>query len=232
MKNDYAMTPSLLRNRMATEIRKLGEKYGDGQVFSDFLEMSAIAFSNQVDMAQYEERERQYLRIVERYSREEMNVFPKLLADLIMAINLCMESPEDILGPLFHELEPRDNAHRQLFSPPAICDLMGEIALHDSGLMQQEKEYMTVCEPTVGSGAMILGMVKASRRNMGLSRPRLIFEGTDKDIKCVHMAYLQLSLYEIPAAVIHGDSLSNEKWSYWFTPTFAIDDCWTKLYNT
>ena len=32
------------------------------------------------------------------------------------------------------------------------------------------------------------------------------------------MAYIQLALYNIPAVIIHGNTLTVEEWSHWFTP--------------
>ena len=43
----------------------------------------------------------------------------------------------------------------------------------------------------------------------------------DIDIRCVWMAYIQLSLYGIPAVVIHGNTLTMETWSQWYTPCAA-----------
>ena len=37
------------------------------------------------------------------------------------------------------------------------------------------------------------------------------------------MAYLQLSLYGIPAVIIHGNSLTNEEWSRWYTPVYMVE---------
>lgn len=45
----------------------------------------------------------------------------------------------------------------------------------------------------------------------------------DIDIKCVYMAYIQLSLYGIPAVVVHGNSLTVEEWSKWYTPIYLLD---------
>ncbi len=36
------------------------------------------------------------------------------------------------------------------------------------------------------------------------------------------MTYIQLSLYGIPAVVIHGNTLTQEAWSEWFTPYAAV----------
>ncbi len=37
------------------------------------------------------------------------------------------------------------------------------------------------------------------------------------------MTYIQCALYGIPAVVIHGNSLSLEEWSHWYTPVYIFD---------
>ena len=51
---------------------------------------------------------------------------------------------------------------------------------------------------------------------------KMLAVATDIDLKCVHMAYIQLSLYGIPAVVIHGNTLTVEEWAYWFTPAMCL----------
>ena len=51
---------------------------------------------------------------------------------------------------------------------------------------------------------------------------QLVVTATDIDLKCVYMCYLQLALYGIPAVVIHGNTITVEEWSYWFTPVYVI----------
>lgn len=51
----------------------------------------------------------------------------------------------------------------------------------------------------------------------------MVVTATDVDIKCVWMTYLQLSLYGIPAVVIHGNSLSMQEHSRWYTPVYILD---------
>lgn len=51
----------------------------------------------------------------------------------------------------------------------------------------------------------------------------MVVTAQDIDLKCVHMTYLQLSLYGIPAVVIHGNTLTVEEWSRWYTPVYMLD---------
>jgi hypothetical protein len=40
--------------------------------------------------------------------------------------------------------------------------------------------------------------------------------------RCVHMAYVQLSLLGIPAVVVHGNALSLDVWGVWYTPAHVL----------
>ena len=63
-------------------------------------------------------------------------------------------------------------------------------------------------EPTCGSGTMVIGAVWAMKQKDFDFRHKSFFVAQDIDIRCVWMAYIQLSLYGIPAVVIHGDTLA------------------------
>ena len=45
---------------------------------------------------------------------------------------------------------------------------------------------------------------------------------TDIDLRCVHMTYLQAALLHIPAIVVHGNSISREVWSCWYTQAHVL----------
>jgi hypothetical protein len=53
---------------------------------------------------------------------------------------------------------------------------------------------------------------------------QLVVTAVDIDLKCVHMTYLQLALYGVPAVIIHGNSLSCEEWSRWYTPLYIMNN--------
>jgi len=65
-------------------INKLAYKHSSYQIFNDFLELSALSISNAVDLGQYDKREARYMEIVEGYDKEELAIFPELLADLVL----------------------------------------------------------------------------------------------------------------------------------------------------
>jgi hypothetical protein len=54
-------------------------------VFADFVELSALSISNSVDRQQFDSREKRYLDIVRKYSKEELELFPRMLGELVLS---------------------------------------------------------------------------------------------------------------------------------------------------
>ena len=134
-----------------------------------------------------------------------------MFADLVEALTYALtweNAPVDILGELFHELELHNQFKGQFFTPQHICDFMGKIALDDSKADVERLGFISCCEPACGSGAMVLGFARAMMDAELNYCSQLVVEATDIDLKCVHMTFLQLSLYGIPAIVIHGNTLT------------------------
>ena len=104
-----------------------------------------------------------------------------------------------------------------------MCNMMGAMALHDSISEIEKRGFIGALEPACGSGAMILGFAKAmldADLNYG---SQLVVLATDIDIKCTHMCFVQLSLYGIPAIVTHGNTITCEEYSRWYTPFYVLD---------
>lgn len=214
------------RKEIVKTIGDLGYRHSTWQVFSDFVEMSAIALSNTVDWIHREEREKRYLEIINTYSKSEQQRFPEMLAYLTNAMedSLALDGgPTDILGQVFHEMELHNKWKGQFFTPVPVCEAMGMMMVGDKAQMVKEKGFITVNEPCVGSGAMVLGFAKAMKANGINYCSQMVVTAQDIDLKCVHMAYLQLSLYGIPAVVIHGNTLTVEEWSRWYTPVYMLN---------
>src|ERR1700690_160801 len=83
------------RKALAKLIQGLSPRRRAYAVFSDFVEMAALSISNAVDRSRYEAREKRYLDIVKRYSPEEVAQFPKMLHELVEALEAA---PHDALG--------------------------------------------------------------------------------------------------------------------------------------
>lgn len=201
-------------------IQQLSHKYGSWQVFEDFLAMSAYSISNSVDWVNKDKRELQYMEIVGKYEKKELDSFPKMFYHLIEELERNVDRPKDVLGPIFHELELHNKYKGQFFTPQHVCDMMGMITAGDN---LPERGFHSVYEPCTGSGAMILGLANALKKGGFHFQQQMVVFATDIDIKCVWMTYLQLSLYGIPAVITHGNSLTVEEWSRWYTPVYLMD---------
>ena len=206
-------------------IQKLGYKHSNWKVFEDFLQMAAISISNSVDWIHSKEREVVYMDIVGRYDKEEVNLFPEMLAHLINALEdaITTDGLDDILGKVYHSLELHNKYKGQFFTPFHICEMMGKMSIGEPDKVIEDKGFVSVCEPCCGSGAMVLGFAKAMYDAGYNYQQQMVVTATDVDLKCVHMCYLQLSLMHIPAVIIHGNSLTMEEWSRWYTPAYMLD---------
>ena len=204
-------------------IGQLSHKYSVWHVFEDFVAMAAISISNTVDWLHREARQATYTDIAAKYDTKDGELFPQMMVHLVGELERHTDSLDDVLGSVFHELELHNKYKGQFFTPQCVCNFMGIISLADSDPAVTEKGHLTVCEPCAGSGAMILGFANAMQKNGFDYQRQMVVTATDIDLKCVYMSYLQMSLYGIPAVVIHGNSLTLQEWSRWYTPVYMID---------
>ena len=214
---------------MLDTIKKLSSRRSTWQVFSDFCEISAITISNSINRSNWNEREKRYLEIIKTYNKAEIDLFADMFGKLIMKLekNSLSGELDDVLGGLFHELGLHNKWTGQFFTPMNICNAMSEMTVGNCDEVIKKKGYITVGEPSVGSGAMVLGIANALDKKGYNHQKHMRVTATDIDIKCVHMAYIQFALHGIPAIVVHGNSLILEEWDKWYTPTYV----WGKMGN-
>lgn len=218
------------QDKLIKLLMNAGLKYDTWRVFSDFLFMSAAAISNAVDKAQFDEREKQYLATIKRYDKETQATFPQMLAELAMALQDAQESGhfQDVLGQTFHELGVQNEWKGQFFTPQSVSDLMAEMSfgsLADFDRRVKEQGYVDVYEPACGAGSTILGFLNAYRKfkpDGGFGE--FVVHAGDVDARCVHMCYIQLSLYGVAAIVEQRNALSMElAGGIWYTPMYIIN---------
>lgn len=203
-------------------IQSLGQRHSSWQVFNDFVTMMAVSISNAVDPTHREKREEIYKEAAGRYSAAELEQFPLMFAALVEQADAAMhmDGPRDILGELFHALELHNKYHGQFFTPQTMADCMAQISITPDDAALNEKGYITMCEPTCGSGVMVLAAAKVMMK-AGLNHSnQIVVLASDLDFKCTCMAYVQLSLYGIPAVVEHANTLTCEVYSRWYTPAY------------
>ena len=200
------------------EIRQLGQTLGVNTVFTTFLEVTATCLSAETDPSTAKERQARYQELIEGMETETINAYARMCALLYLAVRENWDEPRDILGAVYHELNLNNAWNGQYFTPDDVCRMMAMITLGEDKLDSANQELLTVNEPACGSGAMVIGAVWAMKKSGFDYQQKSLFYAQDIDIRCVWMAYIQLTLYEIPAVVVHGNTLTMEEWSRWYTP--------------
>lgn len=205
---------------MVQLIHQLSYRHSTNKIFADFVEMSAIALSNATDKTQFEPREKRYMEIVKHYTPEELKEFPTLLG---MLVNHLEKVPQDVLGEVFHTLELHNERKGQFFTPFPICRMMAKMIIGSSPQeISNQHGFITISEPACGTGAMIIAAVQELKDN-GINYQQAVHvTAVDLDLTCVHAAYVQFSLLHIPAVVVHGNTLSLEEFSHWYTPAHVL----------
>ncbi|RTL32495.1 MAG: SAM-dependent DNA methyltransferase [Burkholderiales bacterium] len=204
-------------------IRTTAHRWSQHEVFADFVELSSLSFSNAVDPRQFDVREARYLEIAKKYPRDEFERFPRMLGHLTLAMEQCCVTGEltDVLGGVYMQLELGNERAGQFFTPYPVSRLIAAMLVGD-GAEAREKGFIDLSEPACGAGGMVIAMADALQQ-AGLNYQSAMHATCiDIDPRCVHMTYLQLSLLHIPAVVLHGNALSLQVWSRWYTPAHVL----------
>lgn len=195
-------------------------------VFTDFVTMSAIALHNAINKNQKLEDE--YLEIVARYSKEEVDKFCELLGNFII---LMEPEPADILGSLYMDLEIGNLHNGQFFTPHELSLLLARMTYGDvlDKMEKSNKPFISLSEPACGAGGMVLAFANEMLKNGINPAEKLYVQCIDIDRLAGFMCYLQLSLWHIPAEVIIGNTLTLEFREVYYTPSYYLGDWDTRL---
>lgn len=211
------------RKEFCTLMDRFKFRYSRWQVWNDFLILSAISLANAIPTPEKEKREEWYISTISSYSKEEQEIFPKMLELVILALE---ENPEqDFLGSLYHHLELHQEQKGQFFTPYHICEFMSEIQFADMEMdeMLKERNYISVNDPACGAGAMLIAFANVAKKHGINYQKHVLFVAQDIDRTAAMMCYIQMSLLGCPAVVAVGDSLAkpfphpdNEVWHTMF----------------
>lgn len=189
--------------------------------FSDFLTMASISLANVV----YKDAdlEKEYLDIISKYKNK--NAFPELFQ---MLVNEYEREPfQDLMGRIYMQGNFGNSGTGQFFTPFHVSDMMAQISLYQNDVEQKIKEngYITVCDPCVGAGGMIIAAAKTIY-NLGLNpQQTMLFYATDIDRRCFEMTFVQTSLLGLCGEVNWGNTISLETWRTYKT-LFYYSDPW------
>jgi hypothetical protein len=106
--------------------------------------------------------------------------------------------------------------------PPPVARAMATMMVHDVHPLIERKGFITIAEPASGSGCLLIEMAN-ELYELGYDPQQVLrVHATDISRDGFNMAYLQLSLLNIPAMVVHGDTLQMEIWESRPTPMLAV----------
>jgi len=192
------------RREFINLFKKLCYKYSDWQVWQDFIYMAAAALSQPCDFK--EEREKEYLEIINKYDKSEQEIFPQMLAKIVRSFE--QEQFADILGDLYMQLEMGNKWKGQFFTPYHISVLMAKMSADDVKSEIDKKGYMTVSDMCCGGGAMLIAFAEHCYNEKVNYQNHVLFVAQDIDPVVAKMCYVQMSLLGMPGYVIIGNSIT------------------------
>ena len=182
-----------------SSINKLSGQFAPYDIFCDWIKACALAIQNSCQMLHnhtWQEREKEYLQIAEKYGKDNMIEFVKMLEMLVETLETDML---DALGDIYM----RAKNTGQFFTPYHISVMCAEMSVPKD----IPDGTLTINEPSCGGGGMIIATANVLK-NRGIDyQKRMDVVAQDLDWKGVYMCYLQLSLLGIKATVVQGDTL-------------------------
>lgn len=173
------------------------------EVWRDFIILAACALNN--GLHKEPTREAEYLEIIHRYDKDDQQRFPLLLAHLG---ELLQDDPKDILGPLYMELEIGSKDRGQFFTPPALSEAMAHMTFGAELSKLEAQPFITVQEPACGAGGMVLALVKVTIAAGHNPADKLFVQCIDVDRVAALMCFIQLTLWNVPAEIVVGNTLT------------------------
>ncbi|WP_158652706.1 N-6 DNA methylase [Vibrio campbellii] len=187
------------------------------KVWNDFVLMSGIAIHNAIPSQHNEDLEKHYMNVVGQYKSEDVWNIKELFH---MLVDLCAHSIDDHLGKLYMELEISNSHMGQYFTPFNLSVLASKLTFDEKEI--KSRGYVTMHEPSIGSGGMVLALAKVMSEKGHNYQRSLYAHGIDLDPTAAWMCYLQLSLYGIPAEVNIGNTLTLSLNRKMYTPMHFI----------
>lgn len=205
-------------SKMIEIIKKIAYKESLYDVYSDFVEISALVISNTCDFTNKDKREKRYKKLIEKYGKTA-NLFQKLFAELVETMD---KGFNDVLGSLYMELELGNKNTGQFFTPYHLAQAAAKMILAKAENQIKGKGFISLYEPSVGGGAMVIAIAEEMLNKGYNPQTQLVIECNDIDLKGVYMSYVQLSLLGIPAVVKHANSLNLEVFDTFKTPMYFL----------
>lgn len=204
-------------------------------IWTDMISIMATAISNSVRHPFWDQREKEYLSIIQGYNKKEQQVFVDLFAMLVQIMDDAVnaDSPRfgDFLGDLFMQLDLGNDSGGQFFTPYDLCRAMAEMTYTDDiPKMIEANGYISVNDCAVGAGALLIAWAEILHKHGINYQTSCVFTAQEIDYTTAQMCYIQLSLLGCPGYVVIGNSLTDPMTGHvlfgentsrcWYTPMF------------
>lgn len=187
-------------------IQNMSGSYSPYNIFSDWVEMCALAISNGCQLIHdkvWTAREDLYKAVAAKYTEPQLDKFAEMFVLLGDALT---EELSDVLGEIYMAAGMGSKYTGQFFTPFHLSELCAKLSI-DPKCLNTDRP-IEINEPSSGGGGMIIAACKALHDAGVNYQRRLIVTAQDLDWKGVYMTYLQLSLIGCKARVIQGDTLT------------------------
>ena len=215
----------------------VSDRFRIWEVWSDFITLVAITLSNSIDKVHFELREKEYLNIINKYTKQEQEKFPELFRHLIMAME--RDKDQDFLGDIYMALELGNHWKGQFFTPYNVCKMMAHMQRGNLDGQIEKDGIISVCDSCCGAGALLIAFANAAEADLEGKynwQNHILFAAQDIDRVTGLMCYIQLSIIGCAGYVKIGDSLTSPmtqgeadynlsapKSDYWYTPMYFSD---------
>lgn len=183
------------------EIETMRGKYSTGEIFRDWIEITANSFNYSIkgDARTLNNTK----ELCSRYTTAERTKFAELTK---LLLEICEEEMGDHLGTLYMQLGISDKGKAQVFTPYHIGKSMASMTYDKDEF--ENKEVITVNDPACGSGALLVAFCDVLKENGIDYKNRTLVVAQDLDDFCCKMCFIQLNLFDVPALIKQGDSLT------------------------
>lgn len=191
-------------------IYKISGGYAPYKVFTDWIKCASISIENGLHPffhdETWEKREHEFISTMKQYPKEKR-------MEIVGMTEMLVESMEtemtDFLGEIYMESGMGSKVTGQFFTPFHLSMLTAKTAMKDLLWDYDGKQKITLNEPSVGGGGLVIAAAKVLKEAGYNYQKCLDVVAQDMDWNGVYMCYLQLSLYGISATVVQGDTLAN-----------------------
>jgi hypothetical protein len=196
------------------EFGRFGGSVNPRTLFTDFCQLYSLALQNCLVLPGspvWEQNEAEYLRTIKKYDKPDSDHFGYIAAMVVNAMNNTLKKTgvyDDVLGLVFEQLDMGNDRLGQFFTPMELCTLMAQMQMRQVKEMLQSQPYVTIGEPCVGAGRQILAAANVLLTEGFNPSLHMVAECWDLDYLSVNMSYITFTLADIPAVIVHGDSIS------------------------